>query len=310
MVGSVRSQCPRDREYGRSVSSQRPNEASNRSKGIEGKGERRPNDRESSRRRPTKASGRSKESRERGGTNGASGKGGRIPCSQLLLPWDTKAYRIQKPQRQAVNATVRKLERARKRLESKERPKKAPSSLPWDTKARKIGRPSRKGQALGRSTRKEKELQGPEAKTTRKREIVTYGPNHARKRSCSGVGAARSSRSPSTQEGTIRGTIVNHARKRVRARKEHERGKGTPPPRRNVRKPSFASRGLNEGAWFSCATAWSFVGCVGKDRYNGFDRLVRNSRSCFPGRSVSLPGSGTKARSPVSRFMSSTVCAS
>jgi hypothetical protein len=170
--------------------------------------------------------------------------------------------------------------------------------------------PREKGQALGRSTRKEKELQGPEAKTTRKREIVTYGPNHARKRSCSGVGAARSSRSPSTQEGTIRGTIVNHARKRVRARKEHERGKGTPPPRRNVRKPSFASRGLNEGAWFSCATAWSFVGCVGKDRYNGFDRLVRNSRSCFPGRSVSLPGSGTKARSPVSRFMSSTVCAS
>jgi hypothetical protein len=83
--------------------------------------------------------------------------------------------------------------------------------------------PREKGQALGRSTRKEKELQGPEAKTTRKREIVTYGPNHARKRSCSGVGAARSSRSPSTQEGTIRGTIVNHARKRVRARKEHER---------------------------------------------------------------------------------------
>jgi hypothetical protein len=36
------------------------------------------------------------------------------------------------------------------------------------------------------------------------------------------------------------------------------------------------------------STAWCFVG-LWKDRDACFDRLVRDSRSCFPGRSVSLP---------------------
>ena len=64
----------------------------------------------------------------------------------------------------------------------------------------------------------------------------------------------------------------------------HRKGGG----RRNGTK-QYVLRGLF-GTTGLCpvSTAWNFVG-LWKDRDACFDRLVRDSRSCFPGRSVSLP---------------------
>jgi len=64
----------------------------------------------------------------------------------------------------------------------------------------------------------------------------------------------------------------------------HRKGGG----RRNGTK-QYVLRGLF-GTTGLCpvSTAWCFVG-LWKDRDACFDRLVRDSRSCFPGRSVSLP---------------------
>ena len=89
----------------------------------------------------------------------------------------------------------------------------------------------------------------------------------------SSEGIGREGRQWAFESPTVRSTRAYH-------RKGGGRRNGT---KQYVLRGLFGTTGL-----CPVSTAWNFVG-LWKDRDACFDRLVRDSRSCFPGRSVSLP---------------------